>query len=158
MPLVRERQSNLIRIIYSIGAVILLIASLFFVLEWSYAKELFGLGLFLEIIVFTLTLIEPRAERSTEEIIFKPKNKKPLQSELKDSRFQKTNESYDSNLEQSIAKLTNLNEQLAKTLQKVELNYQDNLLRTSQLEQRMEKLQLQIRKTNEQLNKLTEET
>ena len=155
MPLVRDGQSNLIRIIYSLGAVILLIASLFFVLEWSYARELFGLGLFMEIIVFVLSLIEPSSSGRKEEIVFKPKKEvkfTPLVNEAN------SRESGAQTLEQSISKLTDLNEQLAKSLQKVELNYQDNLLRTSQLEQRMEKLQLQIRKTNEQLQQLTEET
>lgn len=155
MPLVRDGQSNLIRIIYTLGAVILLIASLFFVLEWSYAKELFGLGLFMEIIVFVLSLIEPQKSTGKQEIVFKPKKSTKF---IPDTPTEAHSNSAQHSLEDSISTLTDLNQQLAKSLQKVELNYQDNLLRTSQLEQRMEKLQLQIRQTNEQLKQILNET
>lgn len=74
MPLVRERQFNLINFLYSIGTVILLVAALFMVLEWEHARTLFGVGLFIEIVVFVISLIDKETEDPgyTEEIVFPP--------------------------------------------------------------------------------------
>ncbi|MFY0643629.1 MAG: hypothetical protein JXR19_04115 [Bacteroidia bacterium] len=157
MPLVRDRQSNFIRFIYTLGAIILLIAALLLILEWPYAKELFGLGLFLEIIVFILSIIEPKNSNiktnstysdSTEFV--KPKFTLDLTSKSK-------NTSEDGHLVDSIEQLSKITSQLSDTVERMHMNYEDSIVRTGVLEQQIEKLSLQLRKTDEKIKSLNDD-
>ena len=145
MPLVPERQSNLVRFIYTVGAVILLTASLFYVLEWDYAKELFGLGLFLEIVVFILSLLEPEEKEATQTNTAHLAKNQKFQLELprrtNKDRYSKTVDTHE--------------DELLDTLRAVQAEIRQQHQDTVNLEQRMESLHLQLEETQKQLEQLT---
>ena len=154
MPLVRDRQSNLIRFIYTLGAIILLIAALLLILEWPYAKELFGLGLFLEIIVFILSIIEPsssdiKSNHHTQKSSSFEKPKFTL-----DLKSKPTEQANNQHLIDSIAELSRITSQLSDTVERLHRNNEDSLVRTGAIEQQIEQLAQQVKDTDEKINKL----
>lgn len=164
MPLVRERQFNLINFLYSLGTVILLVAALFMVLEWEYAKQLFAAGLFIEIVVFVISIIdkEPEELNYSEEIVFPPQAENiPKKEKTVSKKTEKLSELDDvkaslQDITDSISSLNNTTKDLVNTVSHIQDNYERLIERNSknktELELLKEKLDLTYKKL-ESINK-----
>lgn len=129
MPLVRERQFNLIQFLYVVGTIVLLTAALFVALELKYAKELFAAGLFIEILVFIISLIDKDKDEkeNTEEIVFPPvkKESKP-KFRLKRNAVPETRTVSDDSSEmmETLQSIRTTTEHLARSVDSLQRNYQ----------------------------------
>lgn len=133
MPLVRERQFNLIHFLYALGTIVLLTAALFVALELDYAKELFAIGLFIEILVFIISLIEPDKEDKeySEEIVFPPIKSSEHEKKPKFRLKRKSNADKQIPLEtiqtdevlETLASIRSTTEQLSRSIQDLQQNY-----------------------------------
>lgn len=115
MPLLRETQSNLMQFLYATGAVVLLVAALFLVMDWDYAQEVFALGILIEILVFIFSVIDPEGAKTHQhkEIAFPPKAK--IRTSRKQVRLPK-----EQDMNAVIASLTEMNKSMEYLLQTTE--------------------------------------
>lgn len=155
MPLVRERQFNLIHFLYAVGTIVLLAAALFVALELDYAKELFAIGLFIEILVFIISLIEPDKEEKeySKEIVFPPskssdaikKSKFRLKRRSAADKKNDTESTPTDEVLETLASIKSTTEQLALSIQDLQQNYRQLSISTDKNQQDLQELKEKIK-------------
>lgn len=149
--------------LYSSGAIILLIASLFFVMGWDYARVLFGAGLFIEIVVFLISVIDPTSSHTElkEEIVFPSVSERKHSKEIRlnsPKQVESTNNTDLRVLTQTIQEmnatvnvLLNTTKDLAGTVDHLEQDYGRLAHHSDHHRRELELIQKQLRETAQKI-------